>query len=133
METGTMFVPNHLHVVIKAYVSNPPRKVEDVSDWLSRLVEKVGMVVVAGPTSVRVDEPGNEGCTGTVTLSTSHASIHIWDAGSPALIQFDLYSCKKFEVESVREHLNEFGIVEGTFLLLDRNGAKAETLGIGQL
>jgi len=72
-----MFVPNHIHVLIKGYVKNPPRKEEDLNDWFRRLVEKVRMVVVAGPTSVYVNEPGNEGLTGTVTLATSHASIHV--------------------------------------------------------
>jgi S-adenosylmethionine/arginine decarboxylase-like enzyme len=79
------------------------------------------MVVVAGPTSIYVDEPGNEGITGTITLATSHAAIHIWDANTPSLVQFDIYSCKEYSIETVLDHLNEFGLVEYDWIYIDRN------------
>ena len=116
-----MFVPNHIHVLIKGYVKNPPRKEEDLNDWFRRLVERVRMVVVAGPTSVYVNEPGNEGLTGTVTLATSHASIHIWDNIEPAMFQFDLYSCSEFTPQEVIEHLEEFDLVSCEYMFIDRN------------
>ena len=116
-----MFVPNHIHVLIKGYVKNPPRKEEDLNDWFRRLVEKVRMVVVAGPTSVYVNEPGNEGLTGTVTLATSHASIHVWDNLEPAMFQLDLYSCSEFTPQEVIEHLEEFDLVSCEWMFIDRN------------
>jgi S-adenosylmethionine/arginine decarboxylase-like enzyme len=116
-----MFIPNHIHVLIKGYVKNPPRKEEDLNDWFRRLVERVRMVVVAGPTSVYVNEPGNEGLTGTVTLATSHASIHVWDNVQPALFQFDLYSCSEFTPQEVIDHLNEFDLVSCEWMFIDRN------------
>lgn len=117
----TPFVPNHLHLIVKGYVKNPPKKEEVLNDWLKRLVEKVRMVVVAGPTSVYVDEPGNEGITGTVTLATSHAAIHVWDKESPSLFQFDIYSCSCFSAEEVLEHLDEFGLSSCEYIYIDRN------------
>jgi S-adenosylmethionine/arginine decarboxylase-like enzyme len=116
-----MFVPNHLHLLVKATCKNPATEVEKLNDWFKRLVEKVRMVVVAGPTSVYVNEEGNEGLTGTVTLATSHASIHIWEKGDPAMLQFDIYSCSCFTVEEVIEHLNEFDLIEAEYLFIDRN------------
>ena len=116
-----MFVPNHIHVLIKGYVKNPPKKEEVLNDWFRRLVEKVRMVVVAGPTSVYVDEPGNEGLTGTVTLATSHASIHVWDNIEPAMFQFDLYSCSEFTPQEIIEHLKEFDLVSCEWMFIDRN------------
>jgi S-adenosylmethionine/arginine decarboxylase-like enzyme len=116
-----MFVPNHLHVIIKGFINNPPREEAVLNDWFVRLVEKVRMVVVAGPTSVYVNDPGNEGITGTVTLATSHASIHIWDKQSPSLFQFDLYSCSEFTPEEIIEHLNEFDLHSCEYLFIDRN------------
>lgn len=116
------FVPNHLHLIVKAYVQTPPKNSESLNDWFTRLVQKVRMLVVAGPTSVYVDEPGNEGMTGTVTLATSHASIHIWDKYEPPMIQFDVYSCTCFSPEEVLEHINEFGLISGEYLFIDRNG-----------
>ena len=116
-----MFTPDHLHLIVKCYVKNPPRSEDTLNDWFRRLVEKVRMVVVAGPTSVYVSEPGNEGLTGTVTLATSHSSIHIWDKESPSLVQFDIYSCSDFTPEEVIEHINEFQIESGEYIFIDRN------------
>lgn len=116
------FVPNHLHLIVKGYLKNPPLKEDQLNDWLKRLVEKVRMVVVAGPTSIYVDEPGNEGITGTVTLATSHAAIHVWDRSEPPMFQFDIYSCSEFTAEEVLEHLNEFELISCEYICIDRNG-----------
>jgi hypothetical protein len=40
------FIPNHLHLIVKGYFSNPPKEVNILNDWFIRLVEKVRMVVV---------------------------------------------------------------------------------------
>jgi S-adenosylmethionine/arginine decarboxylase-like enzyme len=117
-----MFIPNHLHLLVKGYLSNPPKTEEAVNEWLSKLVDEVGMKVVAGPTSVYVNEPGNEGVTGTITLATSHAAIHVWDAQSPAMFQFDIYSCKDYEPNIVLNHIDtSFGLEEAYWSFIDRN------------
>jgi len=116
-----MFNPNHLHLIVRGFVNNPPKVEEVLNDWLKRLVDKVGMVVVAGPTSIYVNEPGNEGITGTITLATSHASIHIWDAATPSLVQFDIYSCKEYNIDEVLNHLNEFELQSCDWIYIDRN------------
>ena len=116
-----MFNPNHLHLIVRGFVNNPPKTEEVLNSWLKTLVSKVGMVVVAGPTSIYVNEPGNEGITGTITLATSHASIHIWDAVVPSLVQFDIYSCKEYDIDEVLNHLNEFGLQSCDWIYIDRN------------
>ena len=117
-----MFVPNHLHLLVKGYVKNPPKTAEALNVWLSELVSKVDMKVVAGPTSVYVDEPGNEGVTGTITLATSHAAIHVWDAEEPAMFQFDIYSCKDYDPNVVLNHIdNNFDLKEAYWSFIDRN------------
>ena len=116
------FVPNHLHLIVKGYVKNPTKNETVLNDWLKRLVEKVRMVVVAGPTSIYVDDPGNEGITGTVTLATSHAAIHIWDREEPPMFQFDIYSCSEFSADEVIEHIDEFGLISCEYIYIDRNG-----------
>lgn len=117
-----MFIPNHLHLLVKGYIKNPPKKEEILNNWFEELVEKVRMKVVAGPTSVYVNDPGNEGITGTVTLATSHASIHIWDAQNPAMFQFDIYSCSEFTPQEVLKHIDEsFGLEEAYWSFIDRN------------
>jgi len=80
------------------------------------------MKVVAGPTSVYVNEPGNEGITGTVTLATSHASIHVWDNVKPAMFQFDLYNCSEFTPKEVLSEIDSwFGLEKATWTMIDRN------------
>ena len=116
-----MFIPNHLHLLVKGHIKNPPKEVDIINKWFIELVEKVSMVVVGGPTSVYVSEEGNEGLTGTVTLATSHSSIHIWDNDKPPMFQFDLYSCSCFSPEEVLEHLDQFGLIDYEYMLIDRN------------
>jgi len=117
-----MFVPNHLHLLVKGYLLNPPKTEDTLNKWLSELVDTVGMKVVAGPTSVYVDEPGNEGVTGTITLATSHAAIHVWDAEIPAMFQFDIYSCKEYNPNIVLNHINKhFDLKEAYWSFIDRN------------
>lgn len=117
-----IFVPNHLHLLVRGYLENPPKTEELVNNFLSALVLKVRMKVVVGPHSIYVNEPGNEGITGTVTLATSHASIHVWDAEKPYLFQFDLYSCSEFTPKEVFETINEhFGLNAYNYIFIDRN------------
>ena len=115
------FNPYHQHLLVRCWVTNPPKKVEELNNWFINLVEKVGMKVVAGPTSVYVSDPGNEGLTGTVTLATSHGSLHCWDREKPSMIQFDLYSCSKFTLEQVMECFKSFGLVKAEWIMIDRN------------
>jgi S-adenosylmethionine/arginine decarboxylase-like enzyme len=117
------FVPYHQHLLVKALCKKPIRSEAALNKWFTDLVNKVGMVVVAGPTSVYVDEPGNEGLTGTVTLATSHSSIHIWDESQPAMFQFDIYSCKKYELQTVIDHLNEMELISFDWMMIERNNS----------
>jgi S-adenosylmethionine/arginine decarboxylase-like enzyme len=114
-------VPYHQHLLLKCLVKNPPKKVEVLNDWFVNLVETIGMKVVAGPTSVYVSEPGNEGLTGTVTLATSHASIHIWDSIEIPMLQFDIYSCKCFTLEQVMECFKPWDLIKAEWVMIDRN------------
>jgi S-adenosylmethionine/arginine decarboxylase-like enzyme len=113
-------------------MKTPPKTEKVLNIWFTQLVQNVGMKVVAGPTSVYVDEPGNEGLTGTVTLATSHASIHIWDNINPAMFQFDLYSCSNFTPKQVLDHIDDwFGLNEAYWQFIDRNGSEFYMLDSG--
>jgi S-adenosylmethionine decarboxylase len=81
--------------------------------WLDLLPGKVGMRVLM-PAKIKRDEPPkcpeiNAGISGFVMLAESHASVHTWPARRE--LQFDLYSCRPFDVELVTEDLvRAFGI-----------------------
>ena len=127
-----MFVPNHLHLLVKGYMKTPPKTEKTLNIWFTQLVQNVGMKVVAGPTSVYVNEPGNEGVTGTITLATSHAAIHVWDAEQPAMFQFDIYSCSNFTPIQVLDHIDDwFGLNEAHWQFIDRNGSEFLILDSG--
>jgi S-adenosylmethionine/arginine decarboxylase-like enzyme len=127
-----MFVPNHLHLLVKGYIKTPPKTEKVLNIWFTQLVNNVGMKVVAGPTSVYVNEPGNEGITGTVTLATSHASIHVWDNETPAMFQFDLYSCSDYKPKDVLKHIDDwFGLKEAHWQFIDRNGDEFKVIDSG--
>ena len=115
------FLPYHQHLLMKVWIENPPKEEKILNEWFINLVHVVGMEVVAGPTSVYVNYPGNEGLTGTVTLATSHASIHIWDHYTPAMAQFDIYSCKCFKLEQVMECFKPWGVLKSEWVMIDRN------------
>ena len=128
-----MFTPNHLHLLVKGSFAKPPKSEDQLNDWFRKLVNTVRMVVVAGPTSTYVDEPGNEGITGTVTLATSHSSMHVWDAESPPLFQFDIYSCCEFEVDEVLKCLDDFDMTSCSWMHIDRNEDEFRIIATGKL
>jgi len=117
-----LFIPNHLQFICIGKCINPPKTVLELNEWLISLVNKVDMKILSGPSSVIVDdEPGNEGITGTVVLSTSHACIHFWDLENPPYFQFDIYSCKEYSTDTIIEHLKIFDLIELEYIRIDRN------------
>jgi len=129
-----MFKPFHQHLLVKGIIRKATNSTDTINQWFRDLVAKVGMVVVAGPTSIYINELGNEGLTGTVTLATSHASIHVWDALNPKYFQFDIYSCKCYDIQKVIDHLNdEFDMIDFEYMEIDRNdNMKVTKTGTGK-
>jgi S-adenosylmethionine/arginine decarboxylase-like enzyme len=111
----------NIHMLGRAYLSNPPRTVEQADDWLRRLVEKIEMKILIGPFSVDCQTLGNEGITGAVVIETSHATFHVWTEVERPFIMFDCYSCMPFSDEAVAEHLDEFGVQAINYMVVDRD------------
>jgi S-adenosylmethionine/arginine decarboxylase-like enzyme len=127
------FVPDHTHLLVRGYLLTPPLSETMLNLFLEELVKKIRMKVVAGPTSTYVSDPGNEGVTGTVTLATSHASIHVWDQDNPALFQFDLYSCSRFTPEEVLNFIDDwYGIDSSDWVFIDRNNGDFKEIRRGE-
>ena len=111
----------HKHLIVRAEVLEPPIDCLVIEKWLTTLVIDIGMKIAAGPISYYVTKEGNRGLTAAVVIEISHVAIHVWDETVPALIQFDLYSCGKFDIKPIVEHLQKFKPVKMEYKFLDRN------------
>ena len=120
MENQQLF---HQHVLIKAFVTNPPVKAEVLEAWLAELVADIKMKIVIAPRAFFVEAAGNEGLTGSVNIETSHIAIHIWSESKPPMLQMDVYSCSCFESETVLNKIREWGLISYELMHVDRNDA----------
>ena len=108
-------------MLITATVAKPPMTVKEGKLWLLQLVDLVGMKVLIPPRVVWCDDPDNEGLTGIVGLTTSHASFHAWSAVPQPFIQCDLYSCAPFSAVTVLNHLEQFQPIHTNYRMIDRS------------
>jgi S-adenosylmethionine/arginine decarboxylase-like enzyme len=116
---------NHKHLILNAVIKNPINSEENCNCWLAELVRVVDMDILIPPVSKYCDIEGNEGVTGTVVITTSHISIHIWPNVEKPYIRLDVYSCKDFCSKDVIKYVDEtMGIVEEGHLVIDRNELK---------
>lgn len=121
----------HKHLLVNAKVKNPINTEQQGIDFLKNLVEKIDMKIIQGPFASYVDKEGNRGLTAVVMIETSHIAFHIWDESNPALVQFDLYTCGKLDLEKVIKIFKETFTIESLeFILFDReNGFVEEVSG----
>src|SRR5271170_4039425 len=98
----------HKHLLMDGIFLNPPTKPEILNDWFSRLVKAIDMEVFLEPQSKYCDIPGNEGLSGMVWLTTSHASLHFWNDIKAPFAKGDVYSCKEYDPNIVLKLLEEF-------------------------
>ncbi len=113
---------NHKHIIVTARgLAAPPRDVRIVTEWEQRLVSAVNMQLLMGPYAIRCEDTGNEGVTGVVVISTSHASLHCWDECDEPFLKMDLYSCANFSSATVIEMIREFEPTHVEWMVIDRN------------
>lgn len=128
----------HKHLILAFDCKWPPRDAKEAEDFLSFLISRVDMNVAKAeslgknPHGYYCNLAGNEGVTATGILETSHCAIHSWNLNHPAKFQFDLYSCKEFEVAFVIDLCNSFGILSGSYMVIDRD-TKLKVLETGLL
>jgi S-adenosylmethionine/arginine decarboxylase-like enzyme len=111
----------HKHLVVRAEVNKPPILVPYLETWLKGFIEFINMKVLMGPYVIYHNVPGNRGITGAAIIETSHIVMHVWDEVSPALMQFDVYSCGEFDPEEICKKIkNDFDVVKIDYKFLDR-------------
>lgn len=122
----------HKHVIIRAEINKPPTDVKETENWYRDFVTAMGMEILQGPYVVYHEQPGNRGLTGIVTITTSHSALHVWDESSPAVMQFDLYTCGEMDLSVVVEKLKIFEPTSIKYKCLDR-ATDLKDLGKGDL
>jgi|TARA_Y100001951_G_C11190915_1_gene211466 S-adenosylmethionine/arginine decarboxylase-like enzyme len=113
-------MPEHKHLLVRAEVNKPIKEERILKKWLKDLVKKIDMKIIKGPYTAYVTKEGNRGITGIVAIETSHVAIHIWDEETPALVQFDVYSCANFSTHEVIMHTAIMEPTKVEHLLIDR-------------
>ena len=110
----------HKHLIIRAELKNLPKCVEAIQDWMKLLVANIDMKILMGPYAVYSDMIGNQGLTAVTIIETSHIAMHVWDEVNPALMQLDVYTCSKLNVNDVFLALSDFIPVNVEFKYIDR-------------
>ena len=117
----------HKHLIVRAEVYRPPMDEKFLTNWLNKFIEKIGMKVMMGPYVKYSNMIGNRGITGAAIIETSHIVMHIWDEVSPALMQFDVYSCGEFDPETICNKIDEdFAVYKIEYKFLDRENNLSE-------
>jgi S-adenosylmethionine/arginine decarboxylase-like enzyme len=104
---------------------------DEAIEFLKDLVSSINMKIIKGPFASYVDVVGNRGLTAMVMIETSHIAFHIWDEQSPALLQFDLYTCGYLDTQPVLNTIEKsFEVASLEYQLFDRkDGFKLEAQG----
>ena len=111
----------HKHLLINAKVNKPMKSEDEAIEFLKDLVGSINMKIIKGPFASYVEVIGNRGLTAMVMIETSHIAFHIWDEESPALLQFDLYTCGSLDAELVLTTIDKsFEVTSLEYQLFDR-------------
>lgn len=113
-------VLEHKHLIVRAELNNPPYSGRDIKEWMRRLVKQIDMNILMGPYAIYSDMEGNKGLTAVTIIETSHIAMHVWDEVEPALMQLDVYTCSKLNIDDVFEAIKEFEPVKVEYKYIDR-------------
>ena len=97
----------HKHLIVRAEINNPPVEENYLKSWLNNFIMDINMKVFMGPYVKYCNMPGNRGITAVAIIETSHIAMHIWDEVTPALMQFDVYSCGEFDTEKICKKIQD--------------------------
>src|SRR5210317_2265162 len=97
----------HKHLIVRAEAIKPPKDEDQLKEWMKEFVDSINMKIFMGPYVKYCNMEGNRGITAVAIIETSHIAMHIWDEVSPALMQFDVYSCGEFDPEKICKKIQE--------------------------
>ncbi|MEZ5358283.1 MAG: S-adenosylmethionine decarboxylase [Candidatus Zixiibacteriota bacterium] len=104
----------HQHTIIYAKVKKLPSEVtcQGITDFLNQLVDSIGMKKIFDPIAI----DGKFGFTGMVGIVTSHIAFHYFD--SDQSLQFDVYSCKEYDLNKLMVFLDSYWKFETADILV---------------
>ena len=111
----------HKHLIIRAEINKPPLLTSYLEIWLKKFIKSINMKIFMGPYVKYCNMPGNRGITAVAIIETSHIAMHVWDEVSPALMQFDVYSCSELDPEEICKKIKkDFEITKIEYKFLNR-------------
>jgi S-adenosylmethionine/arginine decarboxylase-like enzyme len=111
----------HKHLIVRAEAIKPPKDEDQLKEWMKEFVDSINMKIFMGPYVKYCNMEGNRGITAVAIIETSHIAMHIWDEVSPALMQFDVYSCGELNVENICSKIKQdFNIEKIEYKFLNR-------------
>ena len=111
----------HKHLIVRAEAIKPPIDESYLKKWMKEFVDSINMKIFMGPYVKYCNMEGNRGITAVAIIETSHIAMHIWDEVSPALMQFDVYSCGELNIENICNKIKEdFEITKIEYKFLNR-------------
>lgn len=112
----------HIQMIMTFAVERPPTDPAIMNETLRALVREIDMEPLTEPFSVYCHQEGNRGLTAIALITTSHIAFHSWDEETPAMVEFDIFSCKQFDPNVVLEFVDRhFGTLGVSFILVDRS------------
>jgi S-adenosylmethionine decarboxylase len=96
---------NTCHITFDAF--DVDKKLLDDEEFILKLIleipKLINMKIMSGPNLIRDYKKGHEGLTGFAIINFSHISIHTFIKTKECFI--DIFSCKKFDYEKIRNFL----------------------------
>ena len=115
----------HRHLLLNGFtLPTLDVSIDSCKEWLDSLVPKINMKTLSPAQCFDCDDEGNEGITGIIVITTSHAAFHYWSTTStcPNRLSFCLYSCDEFDNEVIIEHIDKFwGLSDFRYKVFDRS------------
>jgi S-adenosylmethionine/arginine decarboxylase-like enzyme len=116
----------HKHLIIRAEIKKPPVDPTWATNWLTHLVQKIGMKILMGPYATYCPVPGNAGLTAAVIIETSHIVLHVWDEAEIGELQFDVYTCSHLTPQDIFDELAQFEPLKIEYKYLNRDKGLTE-------
>lgn len=111
----------HHQLLVSANLGKTPSSKDDAEGWLKKLCCSIDMKILVGPFSSYSDDECNRGLTIGAVITTSHIVAHFWENVKPLRLELDIYSCKRFDLDTVFKELSKFEPSSIQYKFVDRS------------